>query len=159
MTTDYGQAPPAPGWFPDPTFPGQERRWDGATWTDEVRESHRVQLIDPGQLASPDQLDAAILSAEAYSELVDLAPPTAGTAHPPTVEHMMRQAAKKYSPTPARRAVAAVLFIVGAALLLVALATLADVITAPPLLVPSLAIVGLVGILIGIVVRLGWPRF
>lgn len=76
---DYGQAPPADGWFPDPTSPGQERRWDGSAWTDEVRASPKAQLVDPGELATPDQLNAAILSAEAFTELVDLAPP-----NPPT---------------------------------------------------------------------------
>lgn len=80
---DYGQAPPADGWFPDPTSPGRERRWDGTQWTDETRDSPKAQLVDPGQLASPDQLNAAILSAEAYSELVDLAPPTPGTGSVP----------------------------------------------------------------------------
>lgn len=73
---DYGQAPPAEGWFPDPTSPGHERRWDGTSWTNETRESAKSQLVEPTALASPDQLNAAILSAEAYSELVDLAPPT-----------------------------------------------------------------------------------
>lgn len=77
---DYGQAPPAEGWFPDPTSPGHDRRWDGTSWTNETRESARSQLIDSGDLATPDQLSAAILSAEAYSELVDLAPPTPGTS-------------------------------------------------------------------------------
>lgn len=80
---DYGQAPPAGGWFPDPTTPGLERRWDGTAWTNETRESSKAQLIEPSELASPDQLDAAILSAEAYSELVDLAPPAAATRSVP----------------------------------------------------------------------------
>lgn len=124
MTTDYGQAPPAPGWFPDPTYPGQERRWDGTAWTDEVRDSARTQLVDPGELASPEQVNAAILSAEAFSELVDLAPPLAGTAHPPTIEQTMRQALAPRKPSTTRLIVSAVLIVVGAGLLAALLALL-----------------------------------
>ncbi len=44
---DYGQAPPAEGWFPDPTSPGHERRWNGTSWTNETRESAKSQLVEP----------------------------------------------------------------------------------------------------------------
>ncbi len=124
MTTDYGQAPPAPGWFPDPTFPGQERRRDGSAWTDEVRDSARTKLVDPRELASPEQVNAAILSAEAFSELVDLAPPLAGTAHPPTIEQTMRQALAPRRPSTTRRIVSAALIVVAAGLVAALLALL-----------------------------------
>lgn len=80
---DYGQAPPDEGWFPDPTEPGVERRWNGTGWTDETRPSPRAQLADPAQLASPQQVEQAILSAEAFTELVDLAPPAPPTGSVP----------------------------------------------------------------------------
>lgn len=39
-------APDRPGWYPDPLKPAtQERRWDGAEWTDETREAS-VRLPD-----------------------------------------------------------------------------------------------------------------
>lgn len=28
-----------PGWYPDPEHPGQERRWEGTTWTHEFRQA------------------------------------------------------------------------------------------------------------------------
>lgn len=128
MTTDYGQAPPAPGWFPDPTFPGQERRWNGTTWTDETRDSARAQLVDPGELASPEQVNAAILSAEAFSELVDLAPPIAGTASPPTIEQTMREALELEAPSRASRITSIVLAVLAVCVLVVAIAMLVDAI-------------------------------
>lgn len=128
MTTDYGQAPPAPGWFPDPVFPGQERRWNGTSWTDEIRDAARAQLVDPGELASPDQLRAAILSAEAFSELVDLAPPLAGTATPPTIEQTMREGLALDAPSRARRIASAVLIVLAVSMLVVAVVLLVDAI-------------------------------
>lgn len=122
MTTDFTQAPPASGWFPDPTFPGQERRWDGTAWTDEIRDPARIPSGDPGELASPEQVDAAILSAEAFSELVDLAPAPRVASHPPTIEQTMRQALAPRKPSPARRIVNAALLAAGVGVLILVIA-------------------------------------
>lgn len=39
-------APPPPGWYPDPTGRQDHRWWDGATWTDHASKSG-VALLDP----------------------------------------------------------------------------------------------------------------
>jgi hypothetical protein len=39
-------APPPPGWYPDPTGRQDHRWWDGATWTDHASRSG-VALLDP----------------------------------------------------------------------------------------------------------------
>lgn len=67
---------PREGWFADPTTPGQERWWDGAAWSERTRPAPRTAPVGPEQPASPDQIEIAIESAEAYTELVDLAPPS-----------------------------------------------------------------------------------
>lgn len=67
---------PNEGWFADPTVPGQERWWDGAEWTDRTRPAPRTAPVGPEQPASPAEIAHAIESAEAYTELVDLPPPT-----------------------------------------------------------------------------------
>lgn len=66
---------PSERWFADPTIPGQERWWDGAEWTDRTRPAPRTAPVGPEQPASPKEIAHAIATAEAYTELVDLAPP------------------------------------------------------------------------------------
>ncbi|GAA1703890.1 hypothetical protein GCM10009792_25010 [Microcella alkalica] len=73
--TDIVIIQPREGWFADPTIPGQERWWDGAEWTSRTRPAARTAPVGPEQPASPDQIETAIESAEAYTELVGLAPP------------------------------------------------------------------------------------
>lgn len=73
--TDIVIIQPRKGWFADPTVPGQERWWDGAEWTPLTRPAARTAPVGPEQPASPDQIETAIESAEAFTELVDLAPP------------------------------------------------------------------------------------
>jgi uncharacterized membrane protein YhaH (DUF805 family) len=38
---------PIPGWYSDPTNPLQERLWDGATWTDQVRPQSPTSMPPP----------------------------------------------------------------------------------------------------------------
>ena len=47
MTDDL----PAPGWYEDPEWPGWERQWDGAAWTNERRQSR--QAVPPPPPSTP----------------------------------------------------------------------------------------------------------
>jgi Mce-associated membrane protein len=49
--------PTRPGWYPDPLKPEtQERRWDGAEWTDDIREASIRDAV-PDAPAAPPQPD------------------------------------------------------------------------------------------------------
>lgn len=38
-TVDNAPQGTPPGWYPDPTFPGQQRYWDGSSWSDKTAAS------------------------------------------------------------------------------------------------------------------------
>jgi hypothetical protein len=86
--------PDRPGWYPDPLKPAtQERRWDGADWTDEVREaseatraqrtSEAAVVEEVGQQPSRDQVTDAGTEPDVgpadEPEVHDASPPSSRT--------------------------------------------------------------------------------
>ncbi len=49
--------PPAPGWYPDPQVPGQQRYWNGTAWTDNVSPVVAPNAV-PGYPASGSPMSA-----------------------------------------------------------------------------------------------------
>ncbi|MGI8701929.1 MAG: DUF2510 domain-containing protein, partial [Nocardioidaceae bacterium] len=41
------QQPPAPGWYPDPRAPQNQRYWDGMQWTQDVQQPQAQQMHHP----------------------------------------------------------------------------------------------------------------
>ena len=65
MTT----TPDRPGWYADPLKPAtQERRWDGAEWTDDTREAS-VQVVDAPQAETPPE--APVVEQRAPASVVE----------------------------------------------------------------------------------------
>jgi len=48
--TDLGGGSPAPGWYPDPSYPTREWFWDGARWT---RRFRKTPTASPGWYPDP----------------------------------------------------------------------------------------------------------
>ena len=64
-------APDRPGWYPDPLKPAtQERRWDGAEWTDDTREASVAVVAPPSQEVSEPPAEAGPPSRRATVALV-----------------------------------------------------------------------------------------
>lgn len=60
-TPTTGQLPA--GWYPDPSTPGQERWWDSAAWTSDVKPFPQPPLAEPefgGQVFSPSSVTATV---------------------------------------------------------------------------------------------------
>lgn len=65
--------PPPPGWYPDPSYPGSERWWDGTAWTDHRRTPAQTAAYPP---VHPQQ-DPAAGSAVTGSATTVIPPPAA----------------------------------------------------------------------------------